>query len=422
MKKSFAGDIHSKTTDFGLIQYGYDALDRLVLADYDWKADETFSYDPVGNRTADAEHPVWHYDAANQLLAYGAGPHDPAGQTPPTVPAFTFAYDANGSTVSKTDPAAGTADQYGYSFDNRMNEVWRNGELIAQYFYDHRAQRVKMDNYMGGAFTGSTWFLYCQEGLLAEYDRSGTLTKKYSWQPDQSWSTDPLFQEYSIGIRLYYINDNIFTGMKLINMNYQTFWQADYDSFGKCTIISESTKNNLRFPGQYYHVVNDISANWYRDFHCQLGRYIEIEPSRYIVSSDGLVFFRDDENYNFYSYTRNNPIKYLDFNGKHWEYAFGWQIPRNDCWYYTTLDKFSHKYNCPKDYGLIFIQCLTHSPGRQEQDEANFAKQSCEQRVPCPYSKIFWTEASVLVVNGSSRKFFGAILCCGKKCCRGVHQ
>ncbi len=86
-------------------------------------------------------------------------------------------------------------------------------------------------------------------------------------------------------------------------MNYQTFWQADYDSFGKCTIISESTKNNLRFPGQYYHVVNDISANWYRDFHCQLGRYIEIEPSRYIVSSDGLVFFRDDENYNFYSYT-----------------------------------------------------------------------------------------------------------------------
>ncbi len=72
-----AGNILSKITDFGLIQYGHDALTRLVLADYDWKADETFSYDPVGNRTADAGHPVWHYDAANQL---------PPTATAPTIP------------------------------------------------------------------------------------------------------------------------------------------------------------------------------------------------------------------------------------------------------------------------------------------------------------------------------------------------
>ena len=94
-----AGNILSTTTDFGLVQYGY--------------------------------------DAANQLLAYGAGLHDPVGLTPPTVPAFTFTYDANGSTVSNNDLTAGTSNQYGYNFDNRMNEVRRDGELVARYFYDH---------------------------------------------------------------------------------------------------------------------------------------------------------------------------------------------------------------------------------------------------------------------------------------------
>jgi hypothetical protein len=45
-----------RANDFELIQYGYDALDRLVLADYDWKADEFFDYDPVGNRISTADN------------------------------------------------------------------------------------------------------------------------------------------------------------------------------------------------------------------------------------------------------------------------------------------------------------------------------------------------------------------------------
>ncbi len=101
-----AGNILTKTTDFGLITYCYDAKDQLTSAQYSWKPAETFAYDAVGNRTMDAGNPVWQYDAGNQLLAYGAGTHDPTGQTPPTTPAFTFTYDANGSTITQT-PAAG---------------------------------------------------------------------------------------------------------------------------------------------------------------------------------------------------------------------------------------------------------------------------------------------------------------------------
>ena len=270
-----AGNILSKTTDFGLVQYGYDALDRLVLADYDWKADETFSYDPVGNRTADAGHPVWHYDAANQLLAYGAGPHDPSGQTPPAVPAFTFAYDANGSTVSKTDPAAGTTDQYGYNFDNRMSEVRRDSELTARYFYDHLSQRIRKDLFTDGSPTVSTWFVYGQEGLLVEYDGSGSILTKYTWQPDKPWSTNPIYQISLLSEEGYYICDHLFTPYKIIDSVFKTTWQTDWQTYGELNIIHSDYSNTIRFPGQYYDFESHLHFNLNRFYSFSTGRFFQ---------------------------------------------------------------------------------------------------------------------------------------------------
>jgi len=294
-----AGNILSKTTDFGLIQYGYDALDRLVLADYDWKADETFAYDAVGNRTADAEHPVWHYDAANQLLAYGAGPHDPAGQTPPTVPAFTFAYDANGSTVSKTDPAAGTADQYGYSFDNRMREVWRNGELVARYFYDHLSQRIRKDLFTDGSPTGTTWFVYGAEGLLTEIDSEGLLNKKYLWCPDYLWGTNPLWRRSSSGEIFYILTDHLFTPQSEVDSTVTKTWISDLNAFGFDS-QAQPLQNSLRFPGQYIEEENDLFFNFQRYYDPSIGLYRQVDPAN------------SDLTKSLYQYASNNPVMYID--------------------------------------------------------------------------------------------------------------
>ena len=298
-----AGNILSKTTDFGLIQYGYDALDRLVLADYDWKADETFAYDAVGNRTADAEHPVWHYDAANQLLAYGAGPHDPAGQTPPTVPAFTFAYDANGSTVSKTDPAAGTADQYGYSFDNRMREVWRNGELVARYFYDHLSQRIRKDLFTDGSPTGTTWYVCGLEGVLSEYDNSGALIKKYAYHLDHPWGTQPLWQMDAPGSFNYYISNHIGTPQSMVNDSIVRTWHTDWNVFNP-EIIEQEVEAVLRFPGQYWDSESGLNYNNYRYFDKETGRYMQQDPLEIL----GITL---EPKYH-YTYSKSNPVRYFD--------------------------------------------------------------------------------------------------------------
>ncbi|HOB53438.1 MAG TPA: RHS repeat-associated core domain-containing protein [Acidobacteriota bacterium] len=291
-----------RANDFELIQYGYDALDRLVLADYDWKADETFSYDPVGNRTADAGHPVWHYDAANQLLAYGAGPHDPVGQTPPDVPAVAFTYNANGSTTSKAEPAAGITDQYGYNFDNRMSEVRRDGELVARYSYDHLSQRTRKDLFTDGAPTGTTWFVYGHEGLLAEYDETGALIRKYAWQPEYPWGTNALYQRHQSGMIHHHLNDQLATTQTMIDDDYTATWSADWNSL-EPEMQLQFSENNLRFPGQYHDAETGSFYNWHRYFDPRSGRYWQADP----IGFHG--------GYNRYLYSRNNPIRTMDFSG-----------------------------------------------------------------------------------------------------------
>ncbi len=409
-----AGNILSKTTDFGLVQYGYDALDRLVLADYDWKADETFAYDAVGNRTADAEHPVWHYDAANQLLAYGAGPHDPAGQTPPTVPAFTFAYDANGSTVSKTDLASGTTDQYGYSFDNRMSEVRRDGELVARYFYDHSSQRIRKDLFTGGSPTGSTWFVFGHEGLLAEYDTAGALIRKYAWQPDRPWNTDPLWQQEQDGNSFFYISDHIFTPQKITSASCWAVWQGDWLAFGEVVETIVSVSNSWRFAGQYTDTESGYYYNRHRVYSKELGIYLQIDP----------YFSNRIEALNTYVFGLSNPIMYYDNLGlfdSRWEW--GYPGDSADCWGGRLTWRpdygFGH-YDCNKGDKAVFVVCWAgvyrdRVQRRAIEDESLDIKAKCLEGGKGRYMK-GWLGGEYHVRSGGisrgQRKFKNFLICC----------
>jgi RHS repeat-associated protein len=61
---------------------------------------------------------------------------------------------------------------------------------------------------------------------------------------------------------------------------------------------------NLRFPGQYYQSETGLNQNWNRDYDPQVGRYVESDP----IGLLGGV--------NTYAYALNNPIRYIDLNGR----------------------------------------------------------------------------------------------------------
>ena len=72
-----AGNISQINSDLGQTSYGYDNLDRLTQASPDAALQgkglpqETYGYDPVGNRTSSAHQAgAWSYNADNQLVQY----------------------------------------------------------------------------------------------------------------------------------------------------------------------------------------------------------------------------------------------------------------------------------------------------------------------------------------------------------------
>ncbi|MFZ0725147.1 MAG: fibronectin type III domain-containing protein, partial [Desulfobacterales bacterium] len=145
-------NITSKATEHGPYDYDYDNLYRLAAAENPVQADETYTYDGVGNRLASAEHTDWAYNANNELQGFDG---------------VTFRYDANGNTIQKSDN--GNVTHYFYNAEDRMARVEDGaGGLIAEYYYDPFGRRLwkEVDGVM-------SYFVYSDEGLVGEYDAAG---------------------------------------------------------------------------------------------------------------------------------------------------------------------------------------------------------------------------------------------------------
>ncbi|MCK5831914.1 MAG: RHS domain-containing protein [Methylococcales bacterium] len=103
---------------------------------------------------------------------------------------------------------------------------------------------------------------------------------------------------------VYYVhNDHLGTPQAITDENQVIVWQAEYDPFGKATIITETVTNNVRFPGQYFDSETGLHYNYYRYYDPSTGRYVTSDP---IGLSGGL---------NTYGYTLNNPMNFIDIFG-----------------------------------------------------------------------------------------------------------
>ncbi len=211
----------------------------------------------------------------------------------------TLSYNENGSVVSYEK--SGNRFDISYNPLERISEVSINGNLVSKYTYDPIGERVKKEIYSNGNLEKTVIYFYGQEGLLAEYDENMNLIKKYIWNPDRPWSTDPLYQEDSSGNKYFYINDHLFTPQKLVDENFNVVWQGDYFSFGNVNETVNQIENNLRFPGQYYDSETGFYYNFHRYYAPEIGRYLREDPVR-----NGL---------NYYLYVSDNPVEGVDYLG-----------------------------------------------------------------------------------------------------------
>ncbi len=162
-----AGNRTSMTDQDGLHAFDYDDLHRLTEALHPSTNTlvqaETFSYDAVGNRLADAQITGYTYDNADRLTQSSS---------------FTYTYDADGNMTSRTDRATNLTTTFDYDSENRLTGAQLPGGPNWTYKYDALGRRVQKSS--GTAPSQITRYSYDGQDIIATKAGDDALTGVYT--------------------------------------------------------------------------------------------------------------------------------------------------------------------------------------------------------------------------------------------------
>lgn len=284
---NYSHDAHGNITQIlvgsRVYNFGYDALNRMDIANDSVNALEAFGYDANGNRT---QHDIDLQSTAitlssgtNRILMHGTD---------------SYTYSNTGSVLSDGSKT------YSYTPTGRLYQIHDNSGLIATYSYNAFGQRTKKVT-----SAGTTIYLYDEFGqLYGEYESSGVLIREYV-----ALNALPVAQIDSSGggeAETYLLPDHLDTPRRGTDENGKLVWQWDGFSFGALAAGEDPDTDgmgvivNLRYPGQYFDAETSLHYNYHRTYDPATGRYLESDP---IGLEGGL---------NTYGYAYQNPLTYTD--------------------------------------------------------------------------------------------------------------
>ena len=273
-----AGNIIARNTEDGEYTYGYDQLSRLKQVNPPQSAQdkglpvESYAYDAVHNRVGSSHQAgEWLYDQDNQLLKFGAGSDE-----------TSFAYTANGHV--QTETKNGVTKTYTYDAADRLVSVTQKvagvETEIVRYAYDPFGRRISKT-----VHGETTYFVYSQEGLIAELNEGGDIIRAYGWELNSMYGTAPLWQaevsNNKVNTAQFHtlITDHLGTPQMAVNDAGNITWKAVSESFGKTLPDTQNQITmNLRFPGQYFDEETSSHYNYFRDYNSTTGRYLQKDP------------------------------------------------------------------------------------------------------------------------------------------------
>ncbi len=228
-------------------------------------------------------------------------------------------YTAQGHTQKESNVLE--SKEYEYNAAERLiryasTEQGQSGPQIeASYRHDPFGRRIAK-TVKQGSQTKTTYYIYSEQGLMAEADEKGQMTKAYRFNPTTMqlglWSTDPVWQAETPNGSLtdpkarydWLHTDHLGTPILATTKEGQTSWKAIAESFGSTQIIEQDIEVNLRFPGQYFDAETGTYYNFHRDYRPNAGRYLQSDP----IGVEGGV--------NLFEYARVNGIRYADPYGE----------------------------------------------------------------------------------------------------------
>ena len=260
----------------GSHNYSYDSLDRLTAATHPSQANESYTYDDVGNRTASQQGSSYSYQPFNRLVGANGS---------------SFGYDANGNLTSKTDASGSWT--YLWDFENRLKQASKSGGVTVSYAYDALGRRIQRTSSTGG----TTKFVYDGTDVIRDLDAGGATIADYLNGP----GLDNKLRQTAGSAVSYFAADHLGTTRALTDASGSITSTLSYDSFGK--LMSGSAPSRYTYTGR--EVDSDTGLMYYRArwYEAQQGRFASEDP----IGLDG--------GSNLYGYVENNPMLLSDPSG-----------------------------------------------------------------------------------------------------------
>jgi RHS repeat-associated protein len=255
--------------------YGYDSIYQLLSGTQGGSTTESYTYDPVGNRTASLGVSSYTNNSSNELTSTSIA---------------SYTYDANGNTL--TGVTGSNTTSYAWDYENRLTSVTLPGSGgTVSFKYDPLGRRIYKSS-----SSGTSVYAYDIDNLIEETNAAGTVVARYA----ENFNIDEPLAMVRSSATSYYHADGLGSVTSLSNAAGAVVQTYTYDSYGKQTASSGSLTNAFQFASREFDSETGLYFMRARYYDPATGRFVSEDPS---VFEGGM---------NFYPYVDNNPINWFD--------------------------------------------------------------------------------------------------------------